>query len=68
MASKSKTKFKRGQVFEIEISEVHTHYSDDKKPYSIYRVKGFNSLFLDDYALQKLVDQSNERHNPNKEA
>ena len=35
---------------------MHTHYNDEGKPYSVYRVKGFNSMFLDDYALEKLKE------------
>lgn len=56
--SKWKSKYKRGEKFVIEIAEVHTHYSDNEEPYSLYRVKGFNSLVLDDYALNKLREQS----------
>ena len=54
MSNKLKPKYRRGDVFTIEIAEVHTHYDDQGKPYSVYRVKGFKSLFLDDYALDKL--------------
>ena len=56
MANSLKSKYKKGQKFEIEIAEVHTHYNDEGKPYSVYRVKGFNSMFLDDYALEKLKE------------
>lgn len=38
----------------IEIAERHTHYTDEGKLYNLYRVKGFNSLVLDDYGLKKL--------------
>lgn len=57
--SKHASKYRRGQRFEIEIAEVHTHYNDEGVPYSVYRVKGFNSMFLDDYALDKLAKDSN---------
>lgn len=54
MGNKLKPKYKRGQKFEIEIAEVHTHYDDKNKPYSVYRIKGFNSLVFDDKGLDKL--------------
>ena len=54
--SNFKSKYKRGKKITIEIAEVHTHYTDDGKPYSLYRIKGFNSLVLDDYAVSKLIE------------
>lgn len=54
--NKFKSKYKKGTKLTIEIAEVHTHYTDDGKPYSLYRVKGFNSLVLDDYAISKLKE------------
>lgn len=54
MSLKKKSKYKRGEKFEIEIAEIHTHYDDNMRPYNVYRVKGFRSLFLDDYVLDKL--------------
>lgn len=56
MANNMKSKYKKGKKLTIEIAEVHTHYDDNNKPYSVYRIKGFNSLFLDDYAITKLVE------------
>ena len=56
MANKMNSKYKKGKKLTIEIAEVHTHYDDNNKPYSVYRIKGFNSLFLDDYAINKLVE------------
>ena len=56
MANKMNSKYKKGKKLTIEIAEVHTHYDDNNKPYSVYRIKGFNSLFLDDYAISKLVE------------
>lgn len=55
--AKNNGKYMRGQKFEIEIAEVHTHYTDNNKPFSVYRIKGFKSLFLDDYALDLLINQ-----------
>ena len=60
MSLKKKSKYKRGQKFVIEIAEVHTHYDDNLKPYNVYRVKGFKSLFLDDYALDLLIKQNGD--------
>lgn len=54
MANKKEPKYNKGDKFTIEIAEIHTHYDDNNKPYNVYRVKGFNSLFLDEYALDKL--------------
>ena len=65
MANKFKSKFKKGQKFKIEIAEVHTHYNDEGKPYSVYRIKGFNSLFLDNYALGILEQQMKEGETKN---
>lgn len=62
-SKEKKSKYKRGDKFTIEIAEVHTHYNDEGKPYSVYRVKGFNSMFLDNYALDKLRgEESNEQN------
>ena len=57
MANSKKHKYRRGQKLTVEISEIHTHYDDNGQPYSVYRIKGFNSLFLDDYAIGKLIEQ-----------
>ena len=51
---KHNSKFKRGDKFEIEISEVHTHYDDNGKPFSMYRAKGFSTLTFDDKGLERL--------------
>lgn len=59
--NKIKPKYKAGQKFTIEIAEVHTHYSDEGKPYSVYRVKGFNSMFLDDYAIKRLEEIADDK-------
>ena len=48
------SKFKRGDKFEIEIAEVHTHYDDNGKPFSMYRAKGFSTLTFDDKGLERL--------------
>ena len=56
MANKIEPKYKKGKKLTIEIAEVHTHYDDNNKPYSVYRIKGFKSLFLDDYAIKKLIE------------
>ena len=50
----NKSKFNRGDKFEIEISEVHTHYDDNGKPFSMYRAKGFSTLTFDDKSLERL--------------
>ena len=68
MANKIEPKYKKGKKLTNEIAEVHTHYDDNNKPYSVYRIKGFNSLFLDDYAINKLIEmeqlstERKERH------
>lgn len=54
MPNKLEPKYNQGDKFTIEIAEVNTHYDDDKQPYNVYRVKGFKSLFVDEYALDKL--------------
>lgn len=54
------SKYKRGQKFQVEISEVHTHYTDDGKPYNLYRIKGFNTMVFDDYGLDRLVSLAKE--------
>ena len=54
MSNKNKSKFQRGDKFEIEISEVHTHYDDNGKPFSMYRAKGFSTLTFDDKGLERL--------------
>ena len=54
MANKNKSKFQRGDKFEIEISEVHTHYDDNGKPFSMYRAKGFSTLTFEDKGLERL--------------
>lgn len=51
---KHNSKFKRGDKFEIEISEVHTHYDDNGKPFSMYRAKGFSTLTFDDKGIERL--------------
>lgn len=51
---KNNSKFKRGDKFEIEIAEVHTHYDDNGKPFSMYRAKGFSTLTFDDKGLERL--------------
>ncbi len=51
---KHNSKFKRGDKFEIEIAEVHTHYDDNGKPFSMYRAKGFSTLTFDDKGLERL--------------
>lgn len=51
---KRNSKFKRGDKFEIEISEVHTHYDDNGKPFHMYRIKGFSTLTFDDKGLERL--------------
>lgn len=51
---KRNSKFHRGDKFEIEISEVHTHYDDNGKPFSMYRAKGFSTLTFDDKGLERL--------------
>ena len=51
---KRNSKFKRGDKFEIEIAEVHTHYDDNGKPFSMYRAKGFSTLTFDDKGLERL--------------
>ena len=51
---KHNSKFKRGDKFEIEISEVRTHYDDNGKPFSMYRAKGFSTLTFDDKGLERL--------------
>ena len=58
MSNKWRSRYKKGTKLTIEIAEVHTHYDDNGQPYSVYRIKGFNSLFLDDYAISKLVEAS----------
>lgn len=58
-------KYKKGDKFIIEISEVHTHWTDDGKPYKLYRVKGFNSLVLDEYGLDRLEQAKKELNNDN---
>lgn len=54
---------RRGNTYTIEIAETHTHYDDNGKAYPVHRVKGFRSLFLDDYALKILLKQEKERQN-----
>lgn len=44
----------KGDKYIIEIAETHTHYDDKGQAYRVHRIKGFNSLFLDEYALSKL--------------
>lgn len=56
----TKSKYKKGQKFQVEIAEVHTHYTDDGKPYNLYRIKGFNSMVMDDYGLDRLVKLAKE--------
>ena len=56
MANKIEPKYKKGKKLTLEIAEVHTHNDDNNKPYSVYRIKGFNSLILDDYAINKLIE------------
>lgn len=51
---KHNSKFNRGDKFEIEISEVHTHYDDNGNPFSMYRAKGFSTLTFDDKGLERL--------------
>lgn len=63
MKKKSKkhfSKYKKGQKFQVEIAEVHTHYTDDGKPYNLYRIKGFNTMTFDDYGLDRLVEIAKE--------
>lgn len=63
MKKKSKkhfSKYKKGQKFQVEIGEVHTHYTDDGKPYNLYRIKGFNTITFDDYGLDRLVSLAKE--------
>lgn len=48
------SKYHRGDKFIIEIAEKHTHYNDRDEPYALYRVKGFKTLVLDEYALDTL--------------
>lgn len=54
---KLQPKYKRGMKITIEIAEIHTHFTDDMNPYNVYRVKGINSLFLTDGAIDKLLIQ-----------
>lgn len=54
--TEGKGKFKRGQQFVIEIAEVHTHYNDNGEPYPVYRIKGFDSLVLTDYGIQRILE------------
>ena len=54
--TEAKGKFKRGQQFVIEIAEVHTHYNDNGEPYPVYRIKGFDSLVLTDYGIQRILE------------
>lgn len=51
----SNSKHKKGDRFILEIGEVHTHYTDKGKPYSCYRVKGFNTVMFDDYGLERFT-------------
>ena len=44
---------KPGEQFIIEIDEVY--YSDRSGSNPLYRIKGFDALVLDDYALSKLM-------------
>lgn len=60
MANQKKPKYAKGTKLTIEIAEVHTHYDDNNKPYSVYRIKGFNSLFLDNYAISKLLEEEQQ--------
>lgn len=48
MANKNKSKFQRGDKFEIEIAEIHEHYDDNGYPFYIYRAK------VDDKGLERL--------------
>ena len=48
-------KHKKGDRFILEIAEVHTHFTDKGKPYSCYRVKGFNTVMFDDYGLERFI-------------
>lgn len=57
---KRNSKFKRGDKFEIEIAEVHTHYDDNGKPFSMYRAKGFSTLTFDDKGLERLIKIESE--------
>lgn len=61
MANKLEPKYQQGDKFTIEIAEIHTHYDDNKQPYNVYRVKGFKSMFLDEYALDKLVKHTSSK-------
>lgn len=63
MANTKKPKYNRGTKLTIEVAEVHTHYDDELKPYSLYRIKGFKSLFLDDYAIDKILKESEDNGN-----
>lgn len=54
-AKKHFAKYKKGQKFQVEIAEVHTHYTDDGNPYNLYRIKGFNTMVFDDYGLNRLI-------------
>lgn len=59
------SKRKKGDKFVIEIAERHTHYTDDGKAFNLYRIKGFNSLVLDDYGLDRLTElKENESMKP----
>lgn len=46
----------RGDKYVIEIADVAYITQDDGLKRQIYRIKGFNTLILDDYALSKLTE------------
>lgn len=58
---KLEPKYKRGQRFEIEIAEAHTHWTDEGQAFTLYRIKGFHSLVLDDYGLDRLIQQQENK-------
>lgn len=44
---------KKGDKYIIEIADVMTAKSDDGKEYPIARIKGFNALVMDEFALSR---------------
>lgn len=45
---------KKGERYIIEISEIHTHYDENGKPYPLARIKGFATLVFDQNGLNRL--------------
>lgn len=58
--TKVEHKFNKGDKFVIEIAEVHTHYTDNGVEYPLYRIKGFGSMVMTEFALNKLVLHQDE--------